>query len=46
MSNPRDEAALRRTDHRKLVAEAMHRAVDAYFTGMGRMADGVRSGRG
>lgn len=33
MSNPRDEAALRRPDHRKLVAQAMHRAVDAFFTG-------------
>jgi N-acetylmuramoyl-L-alanine amidase len=39
MSNPRDEAALRQSDHRKLVAEAMRRAVDAYFTGLGRMAD-------
>jgi N-acetylmuramoyl-L-alanine amidase len=44
MSNPRDEAALRRPDHRKLVAEAMHRAVEAYFAGFGRMAD--RTGRG
>jgi N-acetylmuramoyl-L-alanine amidase len=32
MSNPRDEAALRRTDHRRLVAAAMKRAVDAWFT--------------
>lgn len=39
MSNPRDEAALRRQDHRKLVAEAMRRAVDAYFTGATRMAE-------
>jgi N-acetylmuramoyl-L-alanine amidase len=39
MSNPRDEAALRQSDHRKLVARAMHRAVDAYFTGIGHMAD-------
>jgi N-acetylmuramoyl-L-alanine amidase len=46
MSNPRDEAALRRPDHRKLVAEAMHRAVDAYFTGLGHMADGSGSGVG
>jgi N-acetylmuramoyl-L-alanine amidase len=38
MSNPRDEAALRRPDHRKLVAEAMHRAVDAYFAGIGHVA--------
>ena len=33
MSNPRDEAALRRPDHQKLVAQAMHRAVDAFFAG-------------
>lgn len=31
MSNPRDEAALRQDAHRKLVAKAMQRAVDAYF---------------
>jgi N-acetylmuramoyl-L-alanine amidase len=42
MSNARDEAALRQPDHRKLVAEAMHRAVDAYFTGTGHMVDGDR----
>jgi N-acetylmuramoyl-L-alanine amidase len=41
MSNPRDEAALRRADHRRLVAEAMRRAVDAYFAGAARMADGA-----
>jgi N-acetylmuramoyl-L-alanine amidase len=46
MSNPRDEAALRRPDHRKLVAEAMHRAVEAYFTGAGRMVEGSGSGAG
>jgi N-acetylmuramoyl-L-alanine amidase len=46
MSNPRDEAALRRPDHRKLVADAMHRAVDAYFAGLAHMADGVGSGLG
>jgi N-acetylmuramoyl-L-alanine amidase len=40
MSNPHDEAALRRPDHRKMVAEAMHRAVDAYFAGMAHMAGG------
>ncbi|MDR3531157.1 MAG: N-acetylmuramoyl-L-alanine amidase [Rhodopila sp.] len=40
MSNPRDEAALRKPDHRTLVARAMHRAVDAYFAGMGHLADG------
>ena len=39
MSNARDEAALRRPDHRKLVAEAMHRAVDAYFAGFSHVAD-------
>jgi N-acetylmuramoyl-L-alanine amidase len=38
MSNPRDEAALRLPEHRKLVAQAMHRAVDAFFAGAGRMA--------
>jgi N-acetylmuramoyl-L-alanine amidase len=38
MSNPRDEAALRQPQHRKLVAQAMHRAVDAFFAGAGRMA--------
>jgi N-acetylmuramoyl-L-alanine amidase len=43
MSNPRDEAALRRADHRKLVAEAMHRAVDAYFAGLGHVAGGSGS---
>lgn len=42
MSNPRDEAALRRPEHRRLVAEAMRRAVDAYFIGTGRMADETR----
>ena len=31
MSNPPDEAALRRPQHRALVAAAMKRAVDAYF---------------
>jgi N-acetylmuramoyl-L-alanine amidase len=31
MSNPRDEAALRRPDHRRVVAQAMKRAVDGYF---------------
>jgi N-acetylmuramoyl-L-alanine amidase len=46
MSNPRDEAALRRPDHRKLVAEAMHRAVDAYFAGFGHMAEGDGPGTG
>lgn len=31
MSNPRDEAELRRPEHRMRVAAAMKRAVDAYF---------------
>jgi N-acetylmuramoyl-L-alanine amidase len=31
MSNPADEAALRRAQHRARVAAAMHRAIDAYF---------------
>ena len=38
MSNARDEAALRKADHRRLVAQAMQRAVDAYFAGIGRVA--------
>ena len=33
MSNPEDEAALRQAPHRKKVAAAMQRAVDAYFAG-------------
>jgi N-acetylmuramoyl-L-alanine amidase len=37
MSNPRDEALLRQTDHRTLVARAMKRAVDAYFTAAGHL---------
>ena len=36
MSNPRDEQALRQATHRRLVAQAMHRAVDAYFAGAAR----------
>jgi len=46
MSNPRDEAALRRPDHRKLVAEAMHRAVEAYFAGTAPIAGETRPGVG
>jgi N-acetylmuramoyl-L-alanine amidase len=38
MSNPHDEAALRQPNHRRLIAQAMHRAVDAFFTGTGRAA--------
>jgi N-acetylmuramoyl-L-alanine amidase len=37
MSNPRDEAALRRPEHRRLVAGAMTRAVDAYFAATSRV---------
>lgn len=39
MSNVRDEAALRKPDHRKLVAEAMKRAVDGWFVATGRLAN-------
>ena len=38
MSNPRDEAALRQANHRKMVAQAMYRAVDGFFTTTGRTA--------
>ncbi len=39
MSNAEDEAALRRPEHRALVAAAMKRAVDGFFAGQGvRMA--------
>ena len=38
MSNPRDEAALRRADHRVKVAQAMKHAVDAYFAAAGPVA--------
>jgi N-acetylmuramoyl-L-alanine amidase len=46
MSNPADEAQLRRPQHRVLVASAMKRAVDAYFTATARVvrldsADGM-----
>ena len=46
MSNPRDEAALRQPDHRRLVAQAMSRAVEAFFAGTGHMADGAAGGTG
>jgi N-acetylmuramoyl-L-alanine amidase len=39
MSNPVDEAQLRRPQHRARVAEAMKHAVDAYFAGMARVAE-------
>ena len=38
MSNPRDEAELRRADHRKVIAAAMKRAVDAFFAARQTMA--------
>jgi len=37
MSNPQDEAALLRADHRARVAAAMKRAVDAYFAAADHM---------
>jgi N-acetylmuramoyl-L-alanine amidase len=42
MSNPADEAELRRPQHRARVADAMKRAVDAYFVATGHMAQGGR----
>ena len=36
MSNAQDEAALRKPEHRKLVAQAMKRAVDGWFLATGR----------
>jgi N-acetylmuramoyl-L-alanine amidase len=39
MSNPSDEAELRRPAHRVQIAEAMKRAVDAYFVAAARIAD-------
>jgi N-acetylmuramoyl-L-alanine amidase len=39
MSNPSDEAALREPDHRKLVAQAMCRAVEAFFAGTSHIVD-------
>jgi N-acetylmuramoyl-L-alanine amidase len=38
MSNPRDEAALRKAEHRRLIAAAMKRAVDAWFAATHSMA--------
>lgn len=38
MSNPRDEAELRRPEHRVRIATAMKRAVDAYFAASAHMA--------
>lgn len=42
MSNPHDEAALRQASHRRLVAVAMKRAVDAFFTARPHIADAQR----
>jgi N-acetylmuramoyl-L-alanine amidase len=43
MSNPADEAELRRPQHRARVAEAMKRAVDAYFAAAAHMAETDRA---
>lgn len=45
MSNRNDEAELRRPEHRARVADAMKRAVDAYFAVAARMADVERAER-
>jgi len=45
MSNPQDEAELRRADHRKRIAVAMKRAVDAFFAARLRMADATHAQR-
>jgi N-acetylmuramoyl-L-alanine amidase len=42
MSNPRDEAELRQASHRRLVAVAMKRAVDAFFTAHSHIARAQR----
>jgi len=44
MSNARDEAALRQDAHRKMVAQAMQRAVDAFFVGRSRSAAAYGTG--
>ena len=38
MSNEKDEAALRKPAHRKMVAEAIRRAIDEYFASIGKAA--------
>jgi N-acetylmuramoyl-L-alanine amidase len=43
MSNPADEAELRRPQHRVRVADAMKRAVDAYFLAAARMTEADRA---
>jgi N-acetylmuramoyl-L-alanine amidase len=45
MSNPADEAELRRPEHRARVAEAMRRAVDAYFASVPQLAGTDRAER-
>ncbi len=37
MSNPADEAALRQTGHRAMIATALRRAVDEYFASQGHL---------
>jgi len=37
MSNPHDEAALRQAGHRAMIASAIRRAVDGYFTSQGHL---------
>jgi N-acetylmuramoyl-L-alanine amidase len=44
MSNAQDEAALRKPEHRKLVAQAMKRAVDGWFLATGRTIVAESSG--
>lgn len=39
MSNAKDEAALRKPEHRRLVASAMKRAIDGYFAAATRAQD-------
>jgi len=43
MSNPTDEALLRRPQHRARVADAMRQAVDAYFLAASRLAGDARA---
>ena len=43
MSNPADEAELRLPRHRTLVAQAMKRAVDGYFSATGHVASAARA---
>jgi N-acetylmuramoyl-L-alanine amidase len=41
MSNPHDEAALRQSGHRAMVASAIRRAVDGYFAAEGQLTRSV-----